>query len=99
MTTRALLGALAVVVMVAAGILAPAVAPYSYSTQSLRERLQPPSAAHWLGTDGFGRDVLTRLVWGSRVSLEIGFLATGVPWSSARWWAAWRRTGAAPPIR
>jgi peptide/nickel transport system permease protein len=77
-TARALLGALAVAVMVASGILAPAVAPYSYSTQSLRERLQPPSAAHWLGTDGFGRDVLTRVVWGSRVSLEIGFLATGV---------------------
>ena len=43
MTTRAMLGALAVAVMVATGILAPAVAPYSYSTQSLRERLQPPS--------------------------------------------------------
>jgi len=78
MTTRAMLGALAVALMVAAGILAPAIAPYSYSTQSLRERLQPPSATHWLGTDGFGRDVLTRVVWGSRVSLEIGFLATAV---------------------
>jgi peptide/nickel transport system permease protein len=52
MTTPAMLGALAVAVMVTAGVLAPAVAPYSYSAQSLRERLQPPSAAHWLGTDG-----------------------------------------------
>jgi ABC-type dipeptide/oligopeptide/nickel transport system permease subunit len=40
--------------------------------------LKPPSAAHWLGTDGFGRDVLSRVMWGSRVSLEIGFAATAL---------------------
>src|SRR5207244_6960555 len=66
----------AVAVMVIAGALAPALAPQSYSAQSLLNRLQPPSAAHWLGTDGFGRDVLSRVIWGSRVSLEIGLLAT-----------------------
>jgi peptide/nickel transport system permease protein len=64
--------------MLAAGALAPAVAPYSYSAQSLLDRLTPPTAAHWLGTDGFGRDILTRVIWGARVSLEIGFLATGL---------------------
>ena len=53
---RGAVGALAVAVMLAAGVLAPAVAPYSYSTQSLTQRLQPPGRAHWLGTDGFGRD-------------------------------------------
>jgi peptide/nickel transport system permease protein len=75
---RGLLGGIVVAVMIAAGALAPAIAPYSYSTQSLLQRLQAPSPAHWLGTDGFGRDVLTRVIWGSRVSLEIGLLATGI---------------------
>jgi peptide/nickel transport system permease protein len=75
---RGLLGGVVVAAMLAAGILAPAVAPYSYSAQSLLQRLKPPTAAHWLGTDGFGRDILTRVIWGARVSLEIGFLATGL---------------------
>jgi peptide/nickel transport system permease protein len=75
---RGLLGGIVVAAMLAAGLLAPAVAPYSYSTQSLLQRLKPPTAAHWLGTDGFGRDILTRVIWGARVSLEIGFLATGL---------------------
>src|SRR5215510_8812142 len=75
---RGLLGGLTVVTMVVTGALAPALAPYSYSAQSLLHRLQPPSAAHWLGTDGFGRDVLSRTIWGSRVSLQIGLLATAL---------------------
>ena len=75
---RGLAGGLVVAAMLAAGSLAPAIAPYSYSTQSLLKRLQGPSAAHWLGTDGFGRDILTRVIWGSRISLEIGILATGL---------------------
>jgi peptide/nickel transport system permease protein len=73
---RGFLGGLAVAAMVVTGALAPAIAPYSYSSQSLLQRLQPPSATHWLGTDGFGRDVLSRAIWGSRVSLQIGLLAT-----------------------
>src|SRR6185436_14080868 len=73
---RGMIGALAVAVMLAAGVLAPVAAPYSYSSQSLTKRLRPPERAHWLGTDGYGRDVLTRVMWGSRVSLEIGFFAT-----------------------
>ena len=85
---RGLLGGIVVAAMLAAGLLAPAVAPYSYSTQSLLQRLKPPTPAHWLGTDGFGRDILTRVIWGARVSLEIGFLATGWPSWSARRWAA-----------
>ena len=76
--TRGLIGGVAVAIMVAAGALAPVLAPHSYSEQSLRQRLQPPGPAHWLGTDGFGRDVLSRVIWGSRVSLEIGFLATAL---------------------
>ena len=75
---RGMIGAAAVIVMLAAGVLAPAIAPYSYSSQSLTQRLRPPGRAHWLGTDGFGRDVLSRVMWGSRVSLEIGFAATAI---------------------
>jgi len=75
---RGLLGGGAVAIMIVTGALAPLIAPYGYSAQSLLQRLQSPSALHWLGTDGFGRDVLSRVVWGSRVSLEIGFFATGL---------------------
>jgi peptide/nickel transport system permease protein len=75
---RGLFGGVVVATMILAGTLAPAIAPYSYSTQSLLKRLQAPSPAHWLGTDGFGRDILSRVIWGSRISLEIGFLATGL---------------------
>ncbi len=75
---RGLIGGAAVALMLLTGVLAPLIAPHGYSNQSLLQRLQPPSAAHWLGTDGFGRDVLSRVIWGSRVSLEIGFLATGL---------------------
>jgi peptide/nickel transport system permease protein len=75
---RGLLGGILVAAVLVAGLSAPFLAPYGYSAQSLLNRLKSPSAAHWLGTDGFGRDVLARVIWGSRVSLEIGFLATGV---------------------
>ena len=75
---RGTVGGVAIGVMVMTGALAPVIAPYSYSTQSLLQRLQPPGGLHWLGTDGFGRDILSRIIWGSRVSLEIGFLATGL---------------------
>jgi peptide/nickel transport system permease protein len=73
---RGLVGAVIVAVALSAGSFAPALAPQSYSAQSLLNRLKPPSATHWLGTDGFGRDVLSRVIWGSRVSLEIGLVAT-----------------------
>jgi peptide/nickel transport system permease protein len=75
---RGLAGGAAVALLLLTGVLAPLIAPHSYSSQSLLQRLQPPSLAHWLGTDGFGRDVLSRVIWGSRVSLQIGFVATAV---------------------
>ncbi len=52
---RGLLGGVVVVTMLAAGVFAPVIAPYSYSTQSLLQRLKPPTALVSLGTDGFGR--------------------------------------------
>ncbi|MDR7521576.1 MAG: ABC transporter permease [Armatimonadota bacterium] len=52
--------------------LAPWLAPHDPEAVALAERLQPPSASHWLGTDEYGRDVLTRLLYGGRVSLAVG---------------------------
>ena len=59
-------------------LLAPWLSPYSYSAQNLVLGPSAPSAAHWLGTDLFGRDLLTRMLYGSRVSLAVGFIATAV---------------------
>jgi peptide/nickel transport system permease protein len=54
------------------------IAPYSYAQQSLRERLKPPSSSHWLGTDQSGRDVFSRIVYGARVSVVVGFGAVAI---------------------
>ena len=59
-------------------ILTPYIAPYSYETQDLYLGATPPSAEHWLGTDVLGRDQLTRIMYGSRISLMVGFIATTV---------------------
>ena len=55
-------------------VFAPLVAPYGEAEQDGLARLQPPSAAHWFGTDELGRDVLSRILYGSRLSLAIGIL-------------------------
>ncbi len=59
-------------------IVTPWVTPYGYEAQDLRLGATPPSAEHWLGTDTFGRDLLTRILYGGRMSLAVGFLATAV---------------------
>jgi peptide/nickel transport system permease protein len=59
-------------------IAAPAVAPFGPTAGALSARLLPPSAQHWLGTDQQGRDVLSRIIYGGRVSLLIGLIAVGV---------------------
>jgi len=51
---------------------APLVAPYDPLAQDLRSTLQPPSLLHWFGTDNFGRDVLSRIIWGTRLDLAMG---------------------------
>jgi peptide/nickel transport system permease protein len=65
-----------VVLLVFAAIFAPLIAPYDPLDQDILDRLKPPSADHWLGTDYFGRDTLSRLLYGARVSLVIGISAT-----------------------
>ena len=70
------IGAAICLAMAAAAVLAPWIAPHPPYEQSIVDRLSPPSADYWLGTDSFGRDVLSRILWGSRVSLAVAFLST-----------------------
>lgn len=70
----ALAGALFILALILVAIFAPLIAPYDPYVQSLSDRLRPPSAAHWLGTDELGRDVLSRLIYGSRITLYIALL-------------------------
>ncbi len=74
----ALFGLAVVSFLIVIAILTPWVAPYGYEEQNLELGATPPSAAHWLGTDLFGRDLLTRLMYGGRISLAVGLIATSV---------------------
>ena len=71
-------GAFILFVLILCAALAPWIAPYSYSFQNLELGASPPSAAHILGTDVLGRDLLSRILYGARISLLVGFVATGV---------------------
>lgn len=67
--------AIVLLLLVLAGALAPVLSPYRYDAQDLAHSEQSPSTEHWLGTDEFGRDVATRLMFGTRMSLTIGVLS------------------------
>jgi peptide/nickel transport system permease protein len=70
----AAIGAAIVAFWLLAALTAPLIAPYAPDAVDVQNRLQPPSPAHWLGTDALGRDVLSRLIWGAQISLMAGFL-------------------------
>jgi peptide/nickel transport system permease protein len=69
-------------IVVLLALLAPVIARYSPVQQNLLATLQEPSAAHWLGTDQFGRDVWSRLLYGGRTDLQAGILAVLIPFVS-----------------
>lgn len=69
------LGFALLVAIIFVAIFAPLIAPHDPLEQNLVARLEPPSAEFWLGTDSYGRDVLTRLMYGTRISLVVGFVA------------------------
>ena len=72
------IGAVLVLAFIAIALLADVLAPHDPLRQDLTQRLKPPSAQHWLGTDDFGRDVLSRVLHGSRVSLRLGLIAVAL---------------------
>lgn len=74
----------------------PLIAPYGYEEQNLALGASPPSWQHWLGTDNFGRDLLTRIMYGGRISITVGLIATfvalviGVIWGAIAGYAGGR---------
>ncbi|MCM2591623.1 ABC transporter permease [Rossellomorea marisflavi] len=71
----ALIGLFIVLFFVILAIAAPLIAPQGINEQNLAKRLQAPSYEHWFGTDDFGRDILSRIIHGARISLWVGFFA------------------------
>ena len=71
----AVIGTVIVFLFLILAIFAPLIAPYGINEQSLGERFSAPSAAHWFGTDDFGRDIFSRVVDGARISLWVGFFS------------------------
>lgn len=71
----ALIGFFIIIFFILLGIFAPFLTSYGYEEQDLINRLQPPSAEHWLGTDDVGRDIFSRIAYGARLSLRVGFFA------------------------
>jgi peptide/nickel transport system permease protein len=71
-------GAAIVIVMLLLAVLADVLTPYGFSETNLRERFVAASATHWLGTDQIGRDVATRILYGARISLYVGFGAIAI---------------------
>jgi peptide/nickel transport system permease protein len=74
----AVIGGVVVLGLVTLAALAPWLAPWDPNRPDVRRTLDPPSAQHWLGTDQLGRDVLSRMLYGARVSLAVGFISVGI---------------------
>lgn len=75
---RIAIGGSLVILLVLMALFAPIVAPYDPVAVHPSQSLQPPSLHHWLGTDDLGRDVFSRVVWGSRVSLSVGVISVSI---------------------
>ncbi len=74
----AVIGGTLVALVFVLSIFAPLIAPYNPSTIDIKNILVGPGFSHWLGTDDLGRDVLSRMLWGGRISLQVGFVAVGI---------------------
>ena len=74
----ALTGGVVVIVLFLVSLLAPWITPYDPDSLDLYNVLMPPSGAHWFGTDVLGRDVFTRVLFGAKISLKVGFVAVGI---------------------
>jgi peptide/nickel transport system permease protein len=74
----AAVGTVVLLLLFLVALLAPTLIPYGVNEQDLGSRLQPPSGAHWFGTDDLGRDVFSRVLVGTRVSLQVGLVSVGI---------------------
>ena len=74
----ALAGLIIIVIVFLLAMLAPLLAPYDPDLFNVKEILLSPSSAHWMGTDGLGRDVFSRMLYGARISLLVGLVAVGI---------------------
>lgn len=70
----AVASAVIIILVAVVGLFAPVIAPYPFDEQFLDQVLMPPSSAHWLGTDSLGRDMLSRLIYGARISMAVGVI-------------------------
>ncbi len=75
---KAIVGGILLFLIALSAIFAPILTPHNPIEQNMRNRLQPPSSENLLGTDNFGRDILTRILYGGRISLRIGFISVGI---------------------
>ncbi len=71
----AMIGLTTIILLILVSVFAPVISPYTPSQQNIFERLQPPSLTHIFGTDDLGRDVFTRMIFGARISLSVGFIS------------------------
>ena len=74
----AMTGLILVGLFLLVALIGPYIAPYGPTEQAITDALQPPNSKHWLGTDDFGRDIFSRLLYGARISLEVGVVAVGI---------------------
>ncbi len=74
----ALIGLILSVIVTLVALFAPLLAPYDPLKMDLKDRLKPPSAEHWMGTDQMGRDILSRVIYGARISLEVGVVSVAL---------------------
>jgi peptide/nickel transport system permease protein len=74
----AVLGLILIIMLTMIAVTAPWIAPYDPLEQSIREALQPPSAEHVFGTDDIGRDMLSRIIYGARISLRVGLISVAI---------------------
>lgn len=74
----AMFGLIVLVLLVLMAIFAPWIAPYHYDEQNLKQANLFPCQEHWMGTDNFGRDIFSRIIYGARISLQVGFIAVGI---------------------
>ena len=84
----AVTGLVILAILYTIAILAPVLAPQPMDFLDVTQRRIAPGAAHWFGTDHLGRDVLSRMIWGSRISLTVGFVAMGMAVTIGTVWGA-----------